>query len=156
MARLFIFLGLLAIFTPPARAASHFSAADEKLIHAAVQEYALAWLTNKPEAVMATITPDAVLLPSGMEAIVGADKIHAFWWPVGGAPVAITAMTQTVDDIAGDGDTAIVRGRGTLSFTMLVDGKNVQRDQRSTFLEVLSRQPDGRWLITHRMWSDLK
>jgi ketosteroid isomerase-like protein len=123
---------------------------------AATVAYRDAWLSNRPDAVMATLTPDAVLLPSGMEPISGTAAIRAFWWPPDGPVTMITAMDQTIDEIAGEGDLAIVRGHGSLTFTMSQSGRETTRTQRSTFLNVVRRQGDGAWKITHRMWSDLK
>jgi uncharacterized protein (TIGR02246 family) len=123
---------------------------------AATLAYRDAWLSNAPEKVMATLTPDAVLLPSGMEPIAGAAAIRAFWWPADGPATTITAMEQTIAEITGEGDLAIVRGHGSLTFTMRQDGREATRTQRSTFLNVVRRQADGSWKITHRMWSDLK
>jgi uncharacterized protein (TIGR02246 family) len=123
---------------------------------AATLAYRDAWLSNAPEKVMATLTPDAVLLPSGMEPIAGAAAIRAFWWPADGPATTITAMEQTIAEITGEGDLAIVRGHGSLTFTMRQDGRETTRTQRSTFLNVVGRQADGSWKITHRMWSDLK
>jgi ketosteroid isomerase-like protein len=123
---------------------------------AATLAYRDAWLANRPDAVMATLSPDAVLLPSGLEPISGAAAIRAFWWPEGGPAATITAMEQTIDEVTGAGGVAIVRGHGSLTFSLRQNGREETRSQRSTFLNVVRRQPDGRWLITHRMWSDRK
>jgi uncharacterized protein (TIGR02246 family) len=132
------------------------SAEARSAASAATLAYRDAWLSNAPEKVMATLTPDAVLLPSGMEPISGAAAIRAFWWPANGPATTITAMEQKVDEITGEGDLAIVRGHGSLTFTMRQDGRETTRNQRSTFLNVVCRQADGSWKITQRMWSDLK
>ncbi len=105
---------------------------------------------------MGTLAADAVLLPSGLEPIVGHAAIRRFWLPAGGPATSVTAMEQTVDEIAGDGGLAVVRGRGSLTFTMRTDGKDEVRTQTFTFVNVVRRQADGKWLITHRMWSDLR
>jgi ketosteroid isomerase-like protein len=130
------------------------SEADRSAIVSTTLAYRDAWLANEPAKVMATLTPAAVLMPSGMDAVVGEAAIRQFWWPTGGPPTKITAMEQTVDDVSGDGLIAAVRGHGTLSFVMRINDEDVARSQRSTFLNVLRRQTNGSWLITHRMWSD--
>jgi ketosteroid isomerase-like protein len=135
-----------AMLSPEARSAAS----------AATLAYRDAWLSNRPDAVMATLTSDAVLLPSGMEPLAGAAAIRAFWWPADGPTTTITAMEQTIDEITGEGDLAIVRGHGSLTFTLRRDGRENTRTQQSTFLNVVRRQADGSWKITHRMWSDLK
>jgi len=123
---------------------------------AVTQAYRDAWLANDSERVMATLTRDAVLLPSGLEPIAGEAAIRKFWWPGGGLATTVTAMEQTVDDVSGSCGVAIVRGHGSLTFRIRQDGKEELRTQRSTFLNFVRRQPDGSWRITHRMWSDLR
>lgn len=135
---------------------NELSDVDRTAVARATQAYADAWLSNDSTRVMATLTPDAVLLPSGMEAISGGDSIRDFWWPADSPPTRVTAMEQSIDDVVGAGDLAVVRGRGTLSFVMKVDGEDVTRTQRSTFMNVLRRQADGSWRIAQRMWIDIR
>jgi|RhiMetdeSRZDD1v2_1073273.scaffolds.fasta_scaffold07425_15 uncharacterized protein (TIGR02246 family) len=139
-----------------ASARAPLSAEARSAVSAATLAYRDAWLANAPEKVMATLSSDATLIPSGMEPISGAAAIRAFWWPAGGPATTITRMEQSIDDVSGEGDLAIVRGHGSLTFTMRQDGRETTRTQRSTFVNVIRRQPDGSWKITLRMWSDLK
>jgi ketosteroid isomerase-like protein len=139
-----------------ASAGATLSAEARSAASAATLAYRDAWLSNLPERVMATLTADAILMPSGMEPISGAAAIRAFWWPAGGPAATITVMEQTIDEVTGEADLAIVRGRGSLTFTMSQDGRESTRSQRSTFVNVIRRQADGSWKITLRMWSDLK
>jgi ketosteroid isomerase-like protein len=132
------------------------STADRSAAEAATLAYRDAWLANSPAAVMATLTPDAVLLPSGMEPIAGEIAIRAFWFPADGPATTVTAMEQTVDGVEGSGDVAVVRGHGSLTFSIRGDGRDAVRSQGSTFVNVLRRQPDGSWKIAIRMWSDLR
>ncbi|HET6349095.1 MAG TPA: nuclear transport factor 2 family protein [Candidatus Krumholzibacteria bacterium] len=146
---------LVAVVTACATAAA-LTHQDETAINAATQAYSNAWLTNQADAVLATLTPGAVLMPSGMEAVVGADNIRNFWWPPDGSGTTVKVMTQVVDEITGEGDMAVVRGHGTLRFVTSTSGRDESHYQRSTFVNVLRRQPTGKWLIALRMWSDLK
>jgi uncharacterized protein (TIGR02246 family) len=132
------------------------SAADRSSAEAATRAYRDAWLSNSPAAVMATLTTDAVLLPSGMEPISGEAAIRAFWFPSSRPATTVTEMEQTIEGVEGSGDVAVVRGHGSLTFSMEQDGREVVRSQRSTFLNVLRRQADGSWKIAMRMWSDLR
>lgn len=143
-----------AVAGQPARS---FTAEDRAAAAAVTQAYVKAWLSNDAERVMATLTGDAVLLPSGMRPIEGAGAIRRFWFPADGPTTRVTAMALTVDEIRGGGDIAIVRGRGTLTFTMPLAGGGLEtRTQESWYVNVLQRQADGRWLIWRRMWSDLR
>jgi uncharacterized protein (TIGR02246 family) len=122
---------------------------------AATLRYRNAWRANDPAQVMATLTRDAVLLPSGLEPIVGEKAIRRFWWPGDGPSTTVIAMEQFVDDVSVDGGVAIVRGHGSVHFILTQAGKKESRAVRHSFLNVVRRQADGSWLIAQRMWSDL-
>ena len=139
---------------PGATSSDSLSATDAAAIRAATLAYRDAWLANDAERVMATLTRDAVLLPSGLPAIQGSAAIRGFWWPVAAAATTVTAMELAIETIDGCGDVAFVRGRGTLTFTMA--DRSAPRSQASTFINVLRRQRNGAWLIAERMWSDMR
>ncbi|HET9223265.1 MAG TPA: hypothetical protein VFO07_12215, partial [Roseiflexaceae bacterium] len=64
--------------------------ADRAGIRSAIDVYTTSWLTNDPEAVMRTLTQDAVLIPHhGVPPVEGAAAIRTFWWPEGGSPTTI-------------------------------------------------------------------
>lgn len=147
---------ILLVAASAALAGAGLADADREAVAAVSLAYRDAWRANDAARVMATLAPDAVLLPSGMEPIAGEEAIRRFWWPPDSPPVKITSMEQSIDEVSGSGDLAFVRGHGELAFTMTVDGKNQTRSQRSTFLNVLRRAPDGSWKIAVRMWSDLR
>ena len=140
--------------TPATTGSGALSPSDTAAIRSATLAYRDAWLTNDANRVMATLTPDAVLLPSGLGAIHGSAAIRTFWWPVAAAATTVTAMDLTIETIDGCGDVAFVRGRGTLTFTMAA--ASGPRSQASTFINVLRRQSYGTWLIAERMWSDVR
>lgn len=140
-----------------AQSGSSSTQADRGAIERATQEYAQAWLANDASRVMATLTKDAVIFPSTLRPIAGAEAIRQFWFPSSGPSTRVTDMQLTIDDISVDGNTAIVSGSGTLSFTMTsADGQDSSRTLRSWFVNVLRRQSDGRWLIWRRMWGDVR
>jgi ketosteroid isomerase-like protein len=106
---------------------------------------------------MATLAPGATILPNGLPPLTGAAAIRAFWFPECGPATTVTAMETPVDQLTADGDLAVGRGTGTLSFTLRYpDGRQQSATQRSRYVTVLQRQPDGRWLILWRAWSDLR
>ena len=126
-------------------------------IRAANARYRDAWLANDSRQVMATLAPGATILPNGLAPITGEAAIRAFWFPPNGPATTVTAMETPIDELTGNGDLAVVRGTGTLSFTLRYpDGREQSATQRSWYVTVLRRQPDGRWLITLRAWSDLR
>ena len=150
-----IFVSAIAILLSAASVAAQspsFTESDRRAVLQVTQEYRDAWLANDPGRVMATLTSDAVLLPSNMTPIQGRAAIKAFWFPA--TPVTrVTAMELTVRDVQGDAALAVVRGDGTLTYTL--DG-GAPVTQRSWFVNVLRKQPNGRWLIAWRAWSDLR
>jgi uncharacterized protein (TIGR02246 family) len=134
-----------------------FTDADRRAVLAVTEAYRDAWLANEAEGVMATLSKEAVLLPSGMQPIAGETAIRRFWFPPGAAKTVVTAMELSVDEVRGSGKLAFVRGRGSLTFvTHSGTGASAPRTQRSWFMNVLERQPNGGWLIVRRMWSDLR
>ena len=129
---------------------------DRAAVEFATHEYASAWRANHQQRVMATMLPDAVLLPSGLAPIEGTAAITRFWFPASGPTTRVTAMDLTIDDVRIDGDLAVVSGRGTLTYVITTNGKPGEpRTQKSWFVNVLRRQPDARWLIARRAWSDV-
>ncbi len=126
------------------------ASAEIEAIKAASRAYETAWLSNDPELVMATLTGDAVIVPSGMPSVQGEKAIRAFWWPEDSRPTTVTQFTSTEQEAGGHGDFGFVRGTFTLRFEY--DGADYSSG--GTYMSVLRRLPDGSWRISHRMWSD--
>ena len=131
------------------------SPADRERIRFVSQAYCDAWLKNDEAAVLRLFTKDAVLLPHhGLDPVVGEEAIRAFWFPKGGPPTTVTKLTQTVDEIGGSGDFAYLRGRSAVSWVSGTAAAAKTSSNAGTFLNILRRQPDGSWRITHQMWDD--
>src|SRR5262245_59068769 len=130
---------------------------DFAQVLAATQRYRLAWLSNNPDEIMSTLTDEPLLIPSGHEEISGAANVRAFWWPVDGPRTRVIAMLLLVDKAEVGGDIAYTRGRGDLTYAVEPSPghEGTPTTNRSTFINILRRQADGRWLIAERMWSDL-
>jgi uncharacterized protein (TIGR02246 family) len=129
---------------------------DRAAVESATQAYRTAWVTNDPEDVMATLTADAVIYPSTLSPISGADAIRAFWFS---APLTtrVTDMDLVIDSVHIDGDTALTSGTGSLTFvTLTADGASQPRRQRHWHVNVLRRQSDRSWKIWRRMWGDVR
>jgi uncharacterized protein (TIGR02246 family) len=143
-------LGCTRTTAPP------FTSADAAAVEELERAYVDAWTRNDSAAVLATLAPDAVLLPSRNEPRVGLDSVRSFWFPPDAPPTIVTAYDTRIEEIDGVGDLAYVRGRGDLSFEWTDGGGQLQqRRSQSTFLMIARRGPDGRWKIARRMWSDL-
>lgn len=129
---------------------------DRAAAEAATRAYREAWLSNDPQRVMATLTPDAVLYPSTLPPIAGSDAIQKFWFP-SSSSTRVVAMELGIDAVHVDGDTAVTSGMGSLTFVVTSNGVQAEpRTQRSWHVNVLRRQRDGSWLIWKRMWGDLR
>lgn len=131
-----------------------FTAEDEAAVRALEEAYRTAWLANDSAAVMATLEPDAVLMPAGMEPLAGDAAIRSYWWPDDGSRTTITAYDITVDEVEGAGDLAYLRGRGALEFTYVDPaGDASELTSRAVHLSVARRGADGAWRIARRAWS---
>jgi uncharacterized protein (TIGR02246 family) len=162
-----VVIGIFALFTcvadasgqqPPAggRGLVPQTYGDRAAVEFATREYVSAWKANDPKRVMATLLPDAVLLPSGLAPISGTDAIKRFWFPAAGPATRVIDMELTIDDVKLDGDLAVVSGRGLLVYTTTDAKAGAPHTLRSWYVNVLRRQLDGRWLIARRAWSDLR
>lgn len=134
---------------------SSLSDADRARIRAVSKAYCDAWLANDEAAVIRLFTPEAVLLPHhGLEPVVGEAAIRAFWFPKGGPATTVTRLSQTVDEIGGSGDFAFLRGHSSVTWVTGTGATAKTSSNAGTFLNILRRQSDGSWRISHQMWDD--
>jgi len=132
------------------------AAADTERIKLVLEKYRTAWLANDADAVRATLTKDAVLLPHhGLNPIVGVTAINEFWWPSTTAKTTILKFVRTIDEVGGDASLAYVRGRSEVAWKMEDGGKTESWRTAGNYMTVLKRQTDGRWLISHLIWDDI-
>lgn len=134
-----------------------FSAEDEAAVRALEEAYRAGWMANDSSAVMATLSPEAVLMPAGVRPVVGGSAIRAFWWPNDGSRTTIQAYTIIIDEVQGSGDLAYVRGRGSLEFTYRTSaGDTTHLTSEAVHLSVARRGEDGEWRIARRAWSAIR
>lgn len=144
----------LAACAPSQRA---FTAEDEAAVRALEEAYRQGWLANDSSAVMATLSPEAVLMPAGVEPLVGDAAIRSYWWPADGSETTIEAYSIVVQEVEGSGDLAYLRGRGSLEFTYRDPAGEVSRlTSEAVHLSVAERRADGRWQIVRRAWSAIR
>ena len=141
---------LISIAACTETADESLSTTEIEAIKAASRAYGTAWLSNDPESVMATLTDDAVIVPSGMSSMQGEEAIRAFWWPEDSPPTMVTEFTSTEEEAGGHGGFGFVRGTFTLRFQY--DGADFSSG--GAYLCLMRRLPDDSWRISHRMWSD--
>jgi uncharacterized protein (TIGR02246 family) len=110
----------------------------------AVAPVAEAWLEaaarKDADGVAALYTTDALLLGPNRPAVSGRDGIRDWF----AALPNFTRMTTTLAEVEGRGDLAVARY--TFAMTLELPGRP-PIEERGKILQVLRRQPDGRWLI---------
>jgi len=134
---------------PPAK---QWTADDERAIRTADSAFVAAWLRDDTSAVMRTLAADAVLMPAGQRPLVTPNDIRAFWWPTDGSHTKILAFQRTIDELAGEGDVAWVRGTDTLTWSYAKGQTTSQLGNRSMTLAIWRRQADGSWQMSRAMW----
>lgn len=134
-----------------------FTAADDQAVRTLEEAYRTGWLANDRSAVLATLASDAVLMPAGVEPLVGHSSIEDYWWPDDGSVTTILAYGIVVDELEGSGDMAYLRGRGTLEFTYQDPAGVVSRiESEAVHLSVARRDQTGNWFIVRRSWSAIR
>jgi ketosteroid isomerase-like protein len=134
---------------------SALSPQDRAALHRLDSAYVQAWLRDDTAAVMATLSPDAVLMPAGVGPLQGDSAIRRFWWPRDGSRTRITAYQSSIDEIDGAPPLAYMRGSGTMSFSYEKDTVRLQQTIRNMTLTVAARQADGTWRVRRRMWGNV-
>jgi len=117
----------------------------------AARAYSEAWLSNDPEAVMATFVSDPMLSPSGLPFLEGSTAARDFWWPEGSPAAVVNRFEYEELEAGGSGNIGYVRGLYNLGFEY--EGKSYESVGK--FLHILKRVPGGEWRISHHFWNDL-
>jgi uncharacterized protein (TIGR02246 family) len=133
-----------------AAAAGELSAADLEGIRAADSAFMAAANAGDIDAVTAVYASDAALLPPNLPPQKGQNAIRGFW---GGFLKAYTVRFELGSDtIEGRGDLAY--NMGHYRFTAVPKARNQPGvADEGKFLEILKRQPDGKWKYVVDMYS---
>jgi uncharacterized protein (TIGR02246 family) len=128
---------------------------DAKAVRNVIEAYRTSWLRGDAKGVLDTLTPDAVLLPAhGADPVIGTAAITKYWWPPDGPPTRITKLNITTEDVGGDCRIAYAHGRDEVGWTVVKNGVTKTHGHPGTYLNVLKKQPNGSWRISHHMWDD--
>ena len=126
---------------------------DRTAIRSTIEKYRTSWLAGNTEGVMGTFTKDAVLMPAqGSPPVVRREAIREYWWPVRGPTTTIIKLNITYEEIGGECNTAYARGRDEVGWTIEENGTRKMHGNSGTYLNVMTRLPDGSWRISHHMW----
>jgi len=156
--RLFKVVAILSfLLATPAlsAAAKSLSADDIAKIRDVHKRYETTWLKGDADGVRSLFTDDCVLLPHhGGRPRVGKKELDEFWFAPGGPATTVTKLIVSIEQIGGDGEIAYVWGTDEVAWTTVQDGKTTSSANKGTFLNILRKQPNGEWKITHHMWDD--
>lgn len=133
-----------------AAAPAELSAADLDGIRAADSAFVAAANAGDVDAIVAVYASDAALLPPNLPPQKGQGAIRGFW---GGFLKAYTVKFELQSDtIEGRGDLAYNMGQYRFSAVPKAKNQPGVADE-GKFLEVLKRQPDGKWRYVADMYS---
>jgi uncharacterized protein (TIGR02246 family) len=150
-----VFLALMLADPILGLAQNTLSLEDVAKIRIVHKKYEEAWLRGDADAVRALFTEDSVLLPPHAgKPLIGQKGLNDFWFPPNAPPTKITKLVVTLENIGGDGQLAYAWGTHEVAWTTTQDSKTTSAAHKGTFLNVLKKQPNGDWKISHHMWDD--
>ena len=113
------------------------------------RDFAAALNAKDAKAAAAAYSEDAVLIPPGEPLVRGREAIEEYWRgaiELGG----IRDVSVETMDARSSGSL----GYETGSFELTVNGPDGEAVvDRGRYIELLRREPDGRWLSTHGIWN---
>jgi len=113
------------------------------------REFAAALNAKDAAAAAALYAEDAVLIPPGEPIVRGRQAIEEYWR---GAIESGGVRDVSVETL--DARSSGALGYETGSFVLTVDGPDGQPVvDRGRYVELLRREPDGRWVSTHGIWN---
>ena len=123
--------------------------AQEK-IQQNMDDYTVACNTGDVEAYMATLTPDAVVLPPDQARVEGRENIGA-WVKEGFFDPFTVTFEGIFDRIVVVGSEAFAPGR----FTLHLEPKDgsVPIDTSGAFFDVFREEPPGSWKLAHAIFN---
>lgn len=131
-----------------APATSTSSAPDADAIRQLYPGFVAAKLARDVERELTFVTDDAVYSPPGMPDVAGKAAIRA-WWIAREAADSLELFELDPGEISVAGDLAYSRGTSTSRFKNRRTGQI--SNQAVRHLDILRRQPDGRWLISRHI-----
>ena len=128
---------------------------DETQIRKMIDDYNDAWLRNDSSTILNLFDENAILIPSGLNPIMGKKQIINFWWPNDSSVTKINDYKITVLDIDGSGNLAYTYETGKLSWSYEKADFKMSKNQQSHEITIFKKN-GGRWKIAKRIWTDLK
>lgn len=108
-------------------------------------------LRNKRlEAITALYTPDAAFLSGDVGRVTGRPAIHDLCKKVMAAVTSDMVMHSVRTEHSGN----LAFDSGDYEETMTKASDGTSQNAKGSYLMVLRRQPDGKWLIVEQIWTD--
>ena len=121
---------------------------DANAIRQLYPGFVAAKLARDVEKELSFVTDDAVYSPPGLPDVAGKDALRA-WWTSREAADSLELFELDPGEIVAAGDVAYSRGTSTSRFRNRRTGQISNQVVRH--LDILRRQPDGRWLISRHI-----
>ena len=114
------------------------------------RDFAAALNAKDAKAAAAAYTEDAVLIPPGEPLVRGREAIEEYWRGAIELGGIRDVSVETMDALSSGS-----LGYETGSFVLTVNGSDGEAViERGRYIELLRREPDGRWLSTHGIWNE--
>ena len=84
----------------------------------------------------------------------GKTGLNEFWFPAHAPTTTITKLVVHIKDIGGNAEMAYVWGSHEVAWTTTAGSTSTSQSHTGYFLNVLRKQPNGEWKISHHMWDD--
>jgi uncharacterized protein (TIGR02246 family) len=113
------------------------------------RDFAAALNAKDAKAAAALYTEDAVLIPPGEPLVRGREAIEEYWRGAIESGGVRDVSVETMDALSSGS-----LGYETGSFVLTANGPDGEAViDRGRYVELLRREPDGRWLSTHGIWN---
>jgi len=113
------------------------------------RDFAAALNAKDAKAAAALYTEDAVLIPPGEPVVRGREAIEEYWRGAIESGGVRDVSVETMDALSSGS-----LGYETGSFVLTANGPDGEAVvDRGRYVELLRREPDGRWLSTHGIWN---
>jgi uncharacterized protein (TIGR02246 family) len=113
------------------------------------RDFAAALNAKDAKAAAAAYAEDAVLIPPGEPLVRGREAIEEYWRGAIEMGGIRDVSVETMDALSSGS-----LGYETGSFELTVDGPDGEPvTDRGRYIELLRRDPDGRWVSTHGIWN---
>ena len=117
--------------------------------------YQDAWLKGDSSTILSLFDDSAVLMPNGMEPVIGKKAMIGFWWPGDSSKTTIDNYNIKVKEVNGGGNWAYAMEEGILMWNYTKGYTMFSKKQRSFEISVFHKIIN-QWKIIRRIWTDIE